>query len=697
MRTSLLKRLLAMLCLVVVVVLAVTSCLPTPPVNGDENGGENGGEDGGETVDPFEGYETITIAEALELCTEESGYVSTERYYIRAFIKSMTNAQYGNMVIEDETGTISVYGTYSSDGELTYPELEYQPVKGDEVLLHCILQNYNGTKEIKNARLIAYKNNQGKQDISAYTPATLTEARAAETGDKLLVEGVVARITYANGMKPNGYILVDNGASIYVFDADSAQRVSIGNKIKIAGSKDYWVLDSEQGGAQKFGYKGANQLTNVILVDNDNGNNAFDTSWITETTVKDIVDTPVTEDITTLVYKVNALVKKVPGSGFTNYYFFDIDGETGSYTYTQANGNDFTWLDQYDGKICTVYLTALNAKSSSTDCFFRFLPVAVEDKGFTFQAEDAPAYALKYHALEQFMSKYTGNPNMEVITSVSSELLGVENIAITYASSDENVMKFTTKDGKIYFECPGSGTATVTVTATYGDYTASETVSIQVINLDNLNYVDVQTAINAQKDDTVTVRGIVGPSLVNRDGFYLIDETGMIAIIVNSTDIFQTIEIGHEVVITGKRDLFHNGTGTHAGQIAITQAVVEANLYGSHEYNTSFFITDKTLADFYALDANEQHCNEVYVLEATVEISGNSYYTNIKLTNGSTSVSLYCSGANQYAFLAAFAGQTVTVEIAPCNWNNKTYWVGCVLAVYTEDGKIVNPYNFDKY
>ena len=691
MRTTLLKRLLVLLSFVVIVVLAVTSCFP--PVNSEtpDDGKENS------PVDPFAGYETITIAEALELCTEESGYISTERYYIRGTIKNMVNAQYGNMVIEDETGTISIYGTYSSDGELSYPELEYQPVKGDEVLLHCILQNFNGTKEVKNARLIAYKNNQGKQDISAYTPATIAQARASEENDKVLVEGVVARITYASGLKPIGYILVDGTASIYVYDADSAQRVSIGNKVKLAGSKDYWILENEIAGAEKFGYGGCNQLTNVILVENDNGNNAFDKSWITESTVKDVLDTPVTEDITTLIYKVNALVKKVPGDGFVNYYFFDIDGETGSYAYTQANGNDFTWLDQFDGKICTVYLTALNAKSSSTGCYFRLLPVAVEDNGYTFNPADAPAYAIKYHALGQFNTKYTGNPNMEVITSVSSTLLGIENVTVSYTSSDDSVMTFTTKDDKVYFECPGSGSATVTITATYGNYTASETVSIQGINLDNLSYVDVQTAINTQKDEMVTVRGIVGPSLVNRDGFYLIDETGMIAIIVNDTAIFQTIEIGHEVVITGKRDLFHNGKGDWAGQIALTGAIVEANLYGNNEYNTSFFITDKTLADFYALNANDQHSNEVYVLKAVVTVERAEKYSKIYLTLGATQVTLYSSGANQYEFLLAYENQEVTVELAPCNWNNKKFWAGCVLAVYTEDGKVVNPYNFDKY
>ena len=709
MRSPLLKKFLIALSLVMIFVLSLTSCFPTPPVtdgetseggNENENGNENGNEDNNDDEDDNNEddnkveIETITIAEALELCGEE-GNITTDRYYIRAIIKTVTNAAYGAMVIEDETGSIAVYGTYSEDGSRTFTELEYQPVKGDEVLLHCILQNYNGTKEVKNARLISYVNNQGKQDISAYTPATIAEARAAEKGDKLLVEGVVARITYATGMKPSGYILVDGTSSIYVYDGDSAARVAIGNKVKIAGAKDYWILDKEIAGANKFGYGGCNQLTEVTLVSNDKGNNEFDTTWITESTVKDMMDTPVTEDVTTLVYKVNALVKKVPGSGFVNYYFFDLDGETGTYTYTQANGEDFAWLDEFDGKICTVYLTALNAKSSSTDCFFRFLPVKVDDNNFTFDAKNAPAYALKYHAMEQFFATYLANPDLEVITSVSSALLDINGITVSYTSDNETVAKFTEKEGKLYFECLASGTANITVTATYGDYTKSEVVAVKMINISDFNYVNVQTAIHAEKGETVTVRGIVGPSLVNRNGFYLMDDTGMISIIVNDMSVFAGLEIGHEVILTGKRDLFHNGTGTHAGQIALTGAVIEANLYGNHEYNTTNFVTDKTLADFHDLDVEVQYSTTVFVLRATIVFVDGGRYTKYELTDGNVTVALYCSSGAQYGFLEQFAGQEVTIELAACNWNNKDFWAGCILSVITEDGKVYNTLHFD--
>ncbi len=645
----------------------------------------------------YDPNKVFTVAEALALCGDEAGYITSERYYVRGIVQTVTNGQFGAMIIADETGSISIYGMYSADGEIGYSQFEYKPVKGDEVLVHCILQNYNGTKEIKNARLIEYKNNQAEIDVSKYTAATVTEARDAEKGANLKISGVVARITYANGMKPSGFILVDNGASIYVYDGDAAQRVQIGNRVEIAGSKDYWILDSEIDGANKFGYKGCNQLTDCILVSNDNGTHDFDTSWITETTVKELLNTPVTEDVTTLIYKVTALVKEVPGNGFTNYYFFDLDGETGTYTYSQCNGNDFEWLRAFDGKICTVYLTALNAKSTGTSCFFRFLPIAVVDEGYTFDTTKAPEFVLEYNVMDLFKTEYTGNPLMEVPTSVSSELLGFENATVSYVSSNEAAVKFAEQDGKLIMECLKSGKATVTVTVTYGEYTATESIEITVAVPEDTNAGTVQDAINAELDAEVTIKGIVGPSLVNRDGFYLIDETGLIAIIVADVTTLGEIEPGQEIVIKGKRDKFHNNEGgTHAGQTAITGATVEANYYGNHAYNDAFFVTDKTLADFRNLDVTVDYSTTVFVVKAIVNFNETPYYTNCNLTDADgNKVTLYCSSGKQYGFLKQFAGQEVTLELAACNWNNKTYWAGCVLSVITEDGKVINTLNFD--
>ena len=602
------------------------------------------------------------------------------------------------MIITDATGEIAVYGTYSSDGALRYSELAEKPYKGDEVLLHCILQNYNGTKEIKNARLISFVSNQGNFDISEYKNATIAEARAAETGAKLKVSGIVARITYANGMKPSGFILVNGADSIYVYDGDAAARVAIGNRVELAGSKTYWILDSEQSNAALFGYKGCNQLESVTLISNDNGNNAWINNDIPQSTVKDIIDTPVTEDITTKVFKVTAIVKKAPGDGFVNYYINDLDETTGSYTYTQCNGNDFAWLDEFDGKICTVYLTALNAKSTKTSCNFRLLPVAVEFENFTFNTDDAAEHAVKYYGTTQFKKMYTGNPALKLTTSVSSQLLGFENATLTYTSSDETVISITVTEEKTVMSCLKSGTATITVTGSYNGNTYSDTVNITVaIPEGEVPAISVGSAIEADIGEVVTVKGIVGPSLVNQIGFYLIDETGVIAVCMSEEEIAK-VSFGNEIILKGTRAVRTKDGSTKFGQTNIDACEILVNNYGYHEYSTATFIEGKTLEDVYNLDPNEDHGTDVFVIKAIVYVEETAYYTNIKLTNadGTIKYSLYCKSASQYNWLKEFAGQEVTIEVAACNWNDKSFYAGCALAVRTADGKVYNTLNFNK-
>ena len=397
-----------------------------------------------------------------------------------------------------------------------------------------------------------------------------------------------------------------------------------------------------------------------------------------------------TEDITSIVYKVNALVRKVPADGYVNYYFFDLDGNTGTYTYTQCNGSDFDWLDKFDEMICTVYLTALNAKSTPSSCFFRLLPVAVYDEDFRFDLDKTAEHVVKYYGVGQFASSYAANPNLELVTKVSSELLGFTDATITYTSDNTASVKFTEAEGKLVMECLAPGKANVTVSATYNGKTYSETVEITVEEASSAQGSDVKNAINTALNETVTVEGIVGPSLVNKDGFYLIDNTGVIAVVVQNRDTLGGLEMGNKVVIKGKRDRFHNNEGDHAGQTCITGATVEANYYGKHDYDKSNFVTDKTLADFRNLDIKVDYSTTVFVLKATITTEGNNFFTNYVLSDGTNRVTLYAgSGKTQYKCLEPYVGQEVTIEVAACNWNNKTYYTGCMLSITTADGTVV--------
>lgn len=643
-------------------------------------------------------YDCITIAEAIELAIAAGDTLTADSYYIYGTIVKVSNSLYGEMTITDGVNELYIYGVYSGDGNTRYDAMDEKPVAGDEVVLYGKLKTFNGTPEMDRGYLQAF--NHVKQDIdtSDYVEMTIKDARDAEVGKLVKLTGVVSQITYAFGQVPNGFFLVDNTSSIYVYGSEVTGNVKEGNTVTVIGEKTYYVLDSEKANAEKFGYDGCCQIQNVSLIENDKQVSEYDKSWIQETTIKDIIDTPITENITTLIYKVKGLISRAEGTGFTNYYINDIDGKTGTYTYTACNGSDFAWLDQYDGKICTVYVTAINAKSTSTGCFWRFLPIEVIDEGYTFNLDDAAEYALKYHVAEQFLNEYTANPELELITKVDNELINVSGVEISYSSSNTNVAYFETVDGKVIFNTKESGTATITVTATYGDITATKEIELTVSKPITYDSITVLEAINTADDTEVIVKGIVMSSLVNQNGFYLNDGTGVIAVVLANAADLDLISLGNEVIIKGTKDHKVKDGYTGKGQINIYNSELLVNNYGNHEYDTSTFITGKTVNDLYNLSINEDHSTDVYIIEGIVKFNVSAYYANVSITNedGSVSLTLYSSSAAQYSFLEAFADQKVTLEIAACNWNSKNYYATCVVSVISEGIKVVNNSNFNK-
>lgn len=618
-----------------------------------------------------------------------------------------THTLKGKIIASDgynaEYNDISV--TIVVDGYEDYPIYCFQIKKdadkiqvGDYIAVQGTIKNYKGTKvEFERPTLLAYE--KAKVDADAYTKMTIDEARKAEKGAKVQVTGVVAQITYASGMAPNGIYLVDNTNSIYVYNNEVATSVAVGNTITIVAEKDWWILEKEAESAAKHGYQGCNQLTKARVIENDKKVSEPDYSWVKESTVKQILDTPFTTDITTTIYKVTAFVKKQEATGFSNFYFDDLDGITGSYTYTQCNGNDLDWLEPFNGKICTVYLSVINAKSIATGCNWRFKPIKVIDENFTFDIANAPTFAIDYFGITQFENKYTADPAKELVSSASSTLLGFEGVTLSYSSDKTDVIYFEEVDGKTVMHCGTTyGKANVTVSATHNGKTASKTIVIEYAKPQQFDSITVADAIAAADDETVIVKGIVGPSVVNKNGFYLFGDDGsMIAVLVKDATQFAGLEIGHQVVLQGKREQYVDADkkDSRHGQTAIVEAEILVNYYGKHEYSTAKFITDATIKQVYDLPALEDHSTEVYVLTGTLYIPSSDWET-VSLTDANGNIIKFYHGSpRQYSFLAEYSGQEVTLEVAPCNWNNKEYWRGCILAIRLPDGtKIVNQLNF---
>ena len=644
-------------------------------------------------------YELVSIEYANYLATKAGENGTTERYYVYGTVKTISNPSYGEMTITDGTNELYVYGTYSADGVNRYSELAEKPVAGDEVVLSVLLSTHNGNPQAKSGWIIQFNHKAPEIDLTEYKTATISEAREALEGEKLLVTGIVAQITYAEGKVPSGVYLVDNGNSIYVYGNDIAGQVVIGNEITVAATKDYYVLDKEQDAALKQGYEGCNQLSSAFLIENDKEVNELTLDWVKETTVKTIMETSVEDNITTTIYKVTALITRDEPSNFVNYYINDLDGVTGTYVYTQCSGADFAWLDKFDGKFCTVYLSVINYKSTSSGCVARLLPIVVKDEGYQFDINEACEYALTYHAVDQFESVYNSDPKLELVTSVKNELLGITvPVEFTYTSSNENLVYFEETEDGVIMHTNKPGKAVVTITAKHGEATATKEVEINVELPPNFEYIGVAAANSAAVGDEVVVKGIIAGSLINKFGFYLIDNDAIISVVVKDSSVLKTLKVGDEVIISGKRDLSGVKEG-FIGHIFIADAEIIVNLYGEHEIPTQNFITGKTVEEVYAVSYLEQHSNEVYVLNATIkyyEVQQGSYVNkSYKVGGTEKELTLYSGNAGQYAWLDEFVDKEAEVTLALCNWNSKKYYATCIISIKVDGETVYNTYNFN--
>lgn len=661
------KKLKFILPILLVIAMLFTACSTEDTDNGENN-------DQPKTP----AYETVSLSEAIaDYKTSPDDF---KNYTLELTVRKVKDSTNGTLSTFDETGNVTVNMLFKKgDGgsRINYADLDTKPDAGDKIIVKANLKNQDGVLVIWRAELLSLTDGVLEAD-------NLKKIRDYEDGTEVTASGTVAAITYSFGPTPSGVIIVDNSSSIYVYDKTIAAAVKVGNTITVEGTVGHWVLDDEKANAESFGYNGSCQIENATLIDNDGKITDFDKSWIEEISVKDLLDIPVTENITTKIYKVTALVKEVEGNGFTNFYFFDLDGTTGTYAYTQCSGADFAWVREFDGKFCTVYITPLNAKATNSDCYFRFLPVHIVDEGFTFDAKDAPEYAVKYHGLTQLKNSYSGDPALSLIGSVSSELLKFEGAILEYLSSDESIVKFTKTESGYVMNCPGYGTATVTVVATLGEYEYRGTLDITVTEPKEPDSVTPEEVILATENTDFTVKGIVGPSFVhvNRRGFYLIGESGgVIAISFSNADDLKDIEIGNTVIVSGSR--LNVGDSM---QIIIDKASLVVNFYGKKDIPESAF-TESALGDI----KPTQNGNTIFVATGTVGFVGTEYYSNYNLS-GET---LYSSdGKQQYdPILAEYKDQEITALLTVTNWNGKKY-VLTLVGIITPDGTVYNDYSF---
>ena len=249
------SRILAAIMLVIVTLFNIVSCdlsnfnwsdfgdIIDSEKEDDVNGG---GENDDVKDDPYadfgKEYPCISVAEALEIA-EDCTSVSVEKYYLVATITDIANLKKGEMTVNDETGSILLYGTTDADGAtLTGSDIQV----GDVVLVYGPLLNYKGyTPEFKDAKILdwytpggstlpggddPYANVDVEDFYDNYTPATSYEDAYFRSKHGLLSgtldlqdqEPTISTYQPKSNNKlirNSSYLFSDDGNTYYVVDA----------------------------------------------------------------------------------------------------------------------------------------------------------------------------------------------------------------------------------------------------------------------------------------------------------------------------------------------------------------------------------------------------------------------------------------------------------------------------------------------
>jgi hypothetical protein len=337
----------------------------------------------------------------------------------------------------------------------------------------------------------------------------------------------------------------------------------------------------------------------------------------------------------------------------------------------------------------------MNAKSSPEGCVYRLLPVAVEYENFEFDHSKGSQFVLDYYVAGQFESIYYTNPAIKVLTSVSNELIGLENVQVTYESNNTNVLKFETVEDNLVMNFVAEGKATITASVTHAGVTKTFEKEIEYTDISNYPADPISSIVTAEEGEELVFKGVVIASVAVKPAFYLADETGVISVVMSS-DEMSKIELGQKIIVKGTKEHYKKETSTSInGQLVLNNATLVANLYGEYE-SPYAFDTTKSISDLVTIAAAEEATHVVYKLSGTIGLSSGMYpvYIITDPEDSSKSIALYHSSTANYKFLEPYMNQTVEMEIALCNWNDKKEYKGCVLAIYVNGERIPNTFNF---
>ena len=248
-------------------------------------------------------YKEATVAEVLAASTGD------DYYKVTGTVKNIKSAVYGNFDLEDETGSIYVYGLTKAPVAKNDKSFESLGIKeGDIVTLVGKRAEYNGSAQIGSAYYLYHQEGTSEPDVEEIKEVSIADFNAAAEDDTWYkIQGLVANIksdVYGN------LTLKDASGEIYVYGVRAE---------KAGDNKVFGTLNIKEGDiltviAKRGSYNGNAQALDAYM----DSNISVKTATVQEFLAAEVGDA---------YYRLTGAVEKIANTTYGN---FDIKDATGS-------------------------------------------------------------------------------------------------------------------------------------------------------------------------------------------------------------------------------------------------------------------------------------------------------------------------------------------------------------------------------
>ena len=193
----------------------------------------------------------VTIAEFLAAAEDSTIYELT------GVITSVANTTYGNFYMEDETGSVYIYGLCSPSGEKQYWAASGVKV-GDTITVQTVRTSYQGTAQGKDAIYISHVACEVEEEVvpEGCTKATLVMkelglANAESVNDKTINVDENVTLVFSQGAAGTAPAYYNSGEAIRLYQNGALLDVDANGKtiksIELTFANNHYYLDADSG------------------------------------------------------------------------------------------------------------------------------------------------------------------------------------------------------------------------------------------------------------------------------------------------------------------------------------------------------------------------------------------------------------------------------------------------------------------